>query len=118
MKECLDEIDLGTQYHLSRYAFLCESIVHSEATILQPQEENGTSLAALRSYTVGHGSLAVFGLKATMESIDNRSDFKTWMHAYVYAHGGHNNRGPRRNGPQEEGFVRSPIYCRATWPFC
>ena len=66
---------------------------------------------------VSHGSPAVFGLKATMESIDNRSDFKLWMHAYVYAHGGQNNRGPRRNGPQEEGFVRPSIYCRAPSPF-
>ncbi|EJF59372.1 GTPase activating protein [Dichomitus squalens LYAD-421 SS1] len=87
LKECVDEIDLGTQYHLSRYAFLCESIIHSEATILQPQDD------------------LVLGLKATMESIDNRSDFKTWMQAYVYAHGGQSNRGPRRNGPQDEGFL-------------
>nr|VWO96468.1 Uncharacterized protein [Ganoderma boninense] len=87
LKECVDEIDLGTQYHLSRYAFLCESIVHGEATILQPPEEN------------------VLGLKATMESVDNRADFKIWMHSYVYAHGGSNNRGPRRNGPQDEGFL-------------
>ncbi|KAI0741304.1 GTPase activating protein [Daedaleopsis nitida] len=87
LKECVDEIDLGTQYHLSRYAFLCESIVHSEATILQPQDDNAV------------------GLKATMESIDNRTDFKTWMQAYVYAHGGSNPRAPRRNGPAEEGFL-------------
>ena len=39
-----------------------------------------------------------------MESIDNRSDFKTWMNAYVYAHGGQKN-GPRRTGPADEGFV-------------
>ncbi|KAM5544270.1 hypothetical protein V8D89_001930 [Ganoderma adspersum] len=87
LKECVDEIDLGTQYHLSRYAFLCESMVHGEATILQPQEDN------------------VLGLKATMETIDNRADFKVWMHSYVYAHGGSSNRGPRRNGPQDEGFL-------------
>ncbi|KAI0793754.1 GTPase activating protein [Fomes fomentarius] len=87
LKECVDEIDLGTQYHLSRYAFLCESIVHSEAIILQPQDDN------------------LLGLKATMESIDNRADFKVWMQSYVYAHGGSNPRGPRRNGPQDEGFL-------------
>ena len=45
------------------------------------------------------------GLKAIMESIDNRTDFKTFMQAYIYAHGGTNTRGPRRNGPQDEGFV-------------
>ncbi|KAI8985727.1 GTPase activating protein [Trametes punicea] len=86
-KECVDEIDLGTQYHLARYAFLCESIVHSDAAIITPPDEN------------------VPGLKATMESIDNRTDFKTYMQAYIYAHGGTNTRGPRRNGPQEEGFL-------------
>ena len=53
-----------------------------------------------------YSSGAVLGLKATMESIDNRADFKIWMQSYVYAHGGANNRGPRRNGPQDEGFVR------------
>lgn len=40
-----------------------------------------------------------------MESIDNRTDFKTYMQAYVYAHGGTNTRGPRRTGPADEGFV-------------
>ncbi|KAI0832078.1 hypothetical protein BC628DRAFT_1311246 [Trametes gibbosa] len=85
-KECVDEIDLGTQYHLARYAFLCESIVHSDATIISPPDENTP------------------GLKATMESIDNRTDFKTYMQAYVYAHGG-TSRGPRRTGPADEGFL-------------
>ncbi|KAJ8487154.1 hypothetical protein ONZ51_g4392 [Trametes cubensis] len=86
-KECVDEIDLGTQYHLARYAFLCESIVHSDASIISPPDENSP------------------GLKAIMESIDNRTDFKTFMQAYIYAHGGTNTRGPRRNGPQDEGFL-------------
>ena len=44
LKECLDEIDLGTQYHLSRYAFLCESIVHQEAQILQPKDDKRACL--------------------------------------------------------------------------
>lgn len=43
----MDEIDLGTQYHLSRYAFLCESIVHSEAIILQPQDDNGMPYSSI-----------------------------------------------------------------------
>ena len=47
MKECVDEIDLGTQYHLSRYAFLCESIIHGEAIILQPKDENGMHLKCM-----------------------------------------------------------------------
>ncbi|KAI0730966.1 GTPase activating protein [Earliella scabrosa] len=93
LKECVDELDLGTQYHLSRYAFLCESIVHSEATILQPPDDHGKVI------------LPAIGLKATMETIDNRADFKVWMQAYVYAHGGSTSRGPRRTGPQDEGFL-------------
>src|SRR6267378_7630650 len=44
------------------------------------------------------------GLKPTIESIDNRSDFKVYMQNYAYAHGGVQ-RGPRRNGPEYEGFV-------------
>jgi hypothetical protein len=44
------------------------------------------------------------GLKATIESIDNRSDFKVYMQNYAYAHGGMQ-RGPRRTGPEHEGFV-------------
>lgn len=45
------------------------------------------------------------GLKALVESIDNRADFKTYMQNYAYARGGAP-RGPRREGPAEEGFVR------------
>jgi Rho GTPase-activating protein RGD1 len=32
----VDEIDLGTQYHLTRYAFLFESIVLSDGSTLAP----------------------------------------------------------------------------------
>ena len=46
------------------------------------------------------------GLKAIMESIDNRSDFRTFMQNYAFAHGGNNARGPKRNGPRDEGYVR------------
>ncbi|EPT01218.1 hypothetical protein FOMPIDRAFT_1145269 [Fomitopsis schrenkii] len=88
LKECVDEIDLGTQYHLSRYAFLCESIVLSDGTTLTPPDDSAMS-----------------GLKAALEAIDNRSDFKTFMQNYAFAHGGINNKGPRRDGPREEGFL-------------
>jgi hypothetical protein len=44
-------------------------------------------------------------LKSIIESIDNRGDFKVFMQNYSYAHGGQI-RGPRREGPQDEGFVR------------
>lgn len=45
------------------------------------------------------------GLKATIESIDNRSDFKTYMQNYAYTRGSVISRGPRREGPADEGFV-------------
>lgn len=41
LKECADEMDLGTQYHLSRYAFLSESVVMSEGVTLCPPENEG-----------------------------------------------------------------------------
>ena len=43
LKECADEIDLGTQYHLTRYAFLYESIVLSDGSVLVPQEDGTPS---------------------------------------------------------------------------
>ncbi|GLB43374.1 putative fes/CIP4, and EFC/F-BAR homology domain containing protein [Lyophyllum shimeji] len=86
LKECADEMDLGTQYHLTRYAFLFESIVLSDGTILVPPREEG------------------LGLKASIETIDNRGDFRVYMQHYAYARGGAI-RGPRREGPSEEGFL-------------
>ena len=47
------------------------------------------------------------GLKNAVEMIDNRSDFKTYMQNYAYAHGNQTPRGPRREGPPDEGFVRA-----------
>ncbi|KAF8801325.1 RhoGAP-domain-containing protein [Phlegmacium glaucopus] len=87
LKECADEIDLGTQYHLTRYAFLFESIVLSDGSTLVPPNEEG------------------LGLKATIETIDNRSDFKTYMQNYAFARGSAPPRGPRREGPYDEGFL-------------
>ncbi|KAH9928794.1 hypothetical protein B0H21DRAFT_837945 [Amylocystis lapponica] len=88
LKECVDEIDLGTQYHLSRYAFLFESIVLSDATTLTPQPDDNASP----------------GLKAIVESIDNRSDFNTFLTNYAFAHEGSAVR-VRRDGPREEGYL-------------
>ncbi|KAF8972672.1 GTPase activating protein [Flammula alnicola] len=87
LKECADEIDLGTQYHLTRYAFLFESIVLSDGSTLVPPTEEG------------------LGLKATIETIDNRGDFKTYMQNYAFARGNGAPRGPRREGPSDEGFL-------------
>lgn len=39
-----------------------------------------------------------------MEAIDNRADFKQFMQNYQVVHG-LQNKGPRREGPEDEGFV-------------
>ncbi|KAJ6581469.1 GTPase activating protein [Mycena capillaripes] len=89
LKECTDEMDLGTQYHLTRYAFLFESTVLSDGSTLVPPNDEGSPL----------------GLKATLEMIDNRGDFKAYMQNYAYARGPATPRGPRREGPSDEGFL-------------
>ncbi|KAG8855526.1 hypothetical protein FRB96_007030 [Tulasnella sp. 330] len=87
LKECADEIDLGIQYHLSRYAYLFETTVLNDGTTLVPTGgiEDGP------------------GLKPLIEGIDNRGDFRVYMQNYAIA----TNRqiGPRREGPWEEGFL-------------
>lgn len=57
------------------------------------------------------------GLKATMDSIDNRGDFKTYMQNYTVAFnsgsvgaGTISGRILRREGPWEEGFVSTPFF--------
>ncbi|KAK1922699.1 hypothetical protein DB88DRAFT_496005 [Papiliotrema laurentii] len=87
LKECADELDMGTQYHLSRYAFLYESTLVSDGTILNP---------------IGAPEEAP-SLRGVFESIDNRTDFKSYMQNYVVARG--TPRAPRRDGPYEEGFL-------------
>ncbi|THU92989.1 RhoGAP-domain-containing protein [Dendrothele bispora CBS 962.96] len=89
LKECSDEIDLGTQYHLTRYAFLFESIVLSDGSTLVPSKDESST---------------AIGLKTAIEMIDNRGDFKTYMQNYAFAHGS-SSRGPRREGPSDEGFL-------------
>ncbi|KAF8317782.1 Rho GTPase activation protein [Cantharellus anzutake] len=85
LKECADEIDLGLQYHLSRYAFLMESTALSDGTTLSPTGvEDGP------------------GIKHVINSIDNAHDFKVFMQHYLVAHAP---KGPRREGPWEEGFL-------------
>jgi hypothetical protein len=36
LKECADELDIGTQYHLAQFAFLFESTIVGDGTILNP----------------------------------------------------------------------------------
>jgi hypothetical protein len=83
----VDEIDLGTQYHLTRYAFLFENVVLADGSALAPP---------------GGG-----GLKPAVEAIDSRADFRLYMQNYAYAHGGAA-RGPRREGPADAGFLPPP----------
>ncbi|KAJ3522003.1 hypothetical protein NMY22_g12074 [Coprinellus aureogranulatus] len=85
LKECADEVDLGTQYHLTRYAFLFESIVLSDGSTLVPTTDDAV------------------GLKATIETIDNRGDFQKFMAAYQLARG----TGPRRKQNLSEEVVPS-----------
>ncbi|KAG8832673.1 hypothetical protein FRC17_000892 [Serendipita sp. 399] len=87
LKELSDEIDTAMQFHLSKYAYLLESSLLSDAVTLVPKEE-------------GDGP----GLKAIMESIDNRADFKTYVQNYRIAHPTMP-RGPRRDGPAEQGYL-------------
>lgn len=46
------------------------------------------------------------GLKGAAESIDNRTDFKSFMQYFIVAKGNVGPRGPRREGLYEEGYVR------------
>lgn len=90
LKESSEEIDNGLQYHLSRYAFLFESTILGDGMAVTP-------------ITTMDGAT---GLKSAAEAIDNRSDFKQFMQNYQVLHG-REYRGPRREGPYEEGFVQA-----------
>ena len=47
LKQCADEIDLATQYHLSRYAFLYESQLVQEGGAIAPIDPPEGAMAAL-----------------------------------------------------------------------
>jgi hypothetical protein len=97
---------------LTRYAFLFESIVLSDGSTLVPANEEGAmSPQALVFVPTLTFVLKGLGLKATIELIDNRGDFKTYMQNYAFARGGAVPRGPRRDGPQDEGFVSIAVFC-------
>lgn len=89
LKESAEEIDNGLQYHLSRYAYLYESTMLGEGMTIAP---------------VGVAAENAIGLKQAAEAVDNRSDFKTFMQNYQVLHG-RDYKGPRREGPYEDGFV-------------
>ncbi|GAA5877508.1 hypothetical protein JCM1840_003876 [Sporobolomyces johnsonii] len=91
LKEGADEIDLGTQYHLSRYAYLFESLLVTDGLTISPVSiEDGP------------------GVKAVVDAIDVREDFKTYMQQYSLNWQMSGQRGPRRDGPPEDGFLTRP----------
>ncbi|CEQ41510.1 SPOSA6832_03229, partial [Sporobolomyces salmonicolor] len=91
LKEGADEIDLGTQYHLSRYAYLFESLLVTDGLTISPVSiEDGP------------------GVKAVVDAIDVREDFKTYMQQYSLNWQMSGQRGPRREGPPEDGFLTRP----------
>lgn len=94
MKEALDEIDLGTQYHLSRYAFTVENLLVNDG------------LAIMSSDQGDEASRAPEGLRLLVEKIDNASDFRSFMQNYAVTFAASGQKTLRREGPPEEGFVR------------
>ena len=83
LKECSDEIDLGTQYHLERYAFLFENALLNEGVTITPlAKEDGP------------------GLRSLVEEIDNQRDFKTFMQNFAVTQP--NTSLPSRVGPDYE----------------
>lgn len=75
------------QYHLQRYAFLMESTALNDGTTITPAGTDGNSGP---------------GIKDIMKGIDNQGDFRVFMQNYAVSHAP---KGPRREGPWEEGFV-------------
>ncbi|GAA5970788.1 hypothetical protein JCM3765_006307 [Sporobolomyces pararoseus] len=80
LKESLDEIDLGTQYHLSRYGYLFESLLVTDGLTISPVSmEDGP------------------GIKQVIEAIDVREDFKSFMQQYSLNWSISGQKGPRRD---------------------
>lgn len=98
LKESLDEVDLGTQFHLSRYAYLLENTLLNDGLTVAPVSGLGGSVDDTP------------GLKSIAESIDNREDFKKFMQNYAVSFAASGQRVLRREGPPEEGFVRVSLF--------
>lgn len=100
LKEALDEIDLGTQFHLSRYAYLFESLIVSDGITISPPS------STLHDESSPLTTRKAEGLKSLVEKIDNSVDFKSFMQNYAVTFAASGQRVLRREGPPEEGFVR------------
>ncbi|KAM0749509.1 RhoGAP-domain-containing protein [Meredithblackwellia eburnea MCA 4105] len=89
LKESVDEVDLGTQYHLSRYAYLFESVLVTDGLTVSPvSPEDGP------------------GVKAVIDDIDLREDFKTYLQQYALNWQMSGQKGPKREG---EGQTPRPV---------
>lgn len=100
---------MGTQYHLTRYAFLYETTTAADGELLSPSDSPGgekRELSSRRSSLKRRQFSS--GLKATFESIDNRNDFKKYMQNFAVARG--SMRTIRRDTPQEDGFVGTKAF--------
>ncbi|SGZ20426.1 BQ5605_C021g09275 [Microbotryum silenes-dioicae] len=88
LKESTDEVDLGVQYHLSRYAYIFESTLVTDGLTVSPiNPDDGP------------------GLRAMADLIDIREDFKQYMQQYSVSWQMSGQRGPKRDGSTEDGFV-------------
>ncbi|KAM0786281.1 hypothetical protein ACM66B_001761 [Microbotryomycetes sp. NB124-2] len=92
LKESADEVDLGVQYHLSRYAYIFESTLLTDGLTVSPihYDENAR------------------GLKTVVDAIDVRGDFKTFMDQYFISWQMSGQRGPKREGPDDSGITTAP----------
>jgi len=97
MKESADEIDNGTQFHLSRYAYLYEHLLLQDGITVSPPGgiEEGP------------------GLKAVVEAIDSREDFRKYMEHYnvAWAQSPAGMKGPAKRGEDmldRDGYVALP----------
>jgi len=76
LKEGTDEIDLGTQYHLRRYAHLFENLLVSDGVTVSPPPSSSFGVPGMEEGP---------GLTMIVEAIDNREDFKDFMQNYSVA---------------------------------
>ncbi|KAJ9106365.1 hypothetical protein QFC21_001511 [Naganishia friedmannii] len=108
MKECADELDMGCQYHMARYAYLFETTLLADGSAVLPvSDESGMYQNSLRAKQYADGMHIYIGekagLKAIVETIDNRNDFKTFMQNFTVARG--SQKGPSRNVPYDDGSL-------------
>ena len=106
---------MGTQYHMARYAYLYESTILADATAVAPALPQDSESALRRTWVdqaLTENWLAAVGLRAIVETIDNRADFTKYMQNYNAARGPVAARAPKKDGPYEDGFVSRLVSTR------